>query len=441
MLYIATDLKDPRWLRYLLEEFARLNRARFPISIGAVNEIPEGTPTLYYTKEFSSGICFPNRSHIQPDGDIWWISPDIFILPNTSGPDHRFACRYDLFWNAFVFLSRLEEYQSEQHGKKIHSYSRRHPRVDKASFEVPVVNHLFDTLEKLIKQHFPALPFGMGQNPVIELSHDVDYIAKTVQLRLKQTAFNGFNTLKAINQPAECAYRARKTVAFLFSTPSYWCFDYWARLEKSHHQRSVFYVYVQTGKKDWQSWLLDPSYDLASHPPLQHRLKQLLEEGFEVGLHGSFSSAVDGSKLAREKNRLEEILGYQVTKVRQHWLRYEERITPFLHDNLFDLDSTLGWNDRMGFRSGCASRYRPYDHEHQAPFGYQVTPQIVMDSHVFDYGADDVERFSHRVLELLAGLGQFKSAHISLAWHQRVCSADYGWHLLYEKLLARLNRS
>ena len=49
---------------------------------------------------------------------------------------------YDIFWNAFVFLSRLEEYWKEKNKKQIKSYVKNHPRKEKATFDVPVVNNL-----------------------------------------------------------------------------------------------------------------------------------------------------------------------------------------------------------------------------------------------------------------------------------------------------------
>lgn len=29
-----------------------------------------------------------------------------------------------------------------------------------------------------------------------------------------------------------------------------------------------------------------------------------------------------------------------------------------------------------------------------------------------------------------------KTLHISISWHQRVCSSDYNWHLFYEEILS-----
>jgi len=436
MLYVVTDLSDVRWLQYILDEFSRINLALFPIQICDIHQQREmGGDVVYYVKEIMPGVCIPNRAHVQPNGKTEELSHEMFVLEGTADEDARYACKYDLFWNAFVFLSRLEEYRSEIRGKKIRSYSFNHPRREKSTFEIPVVNHLFNELERLIRNNFQALPFGQKEKPVIEYSHDVDYIQKMPQLRLKQTCFNVFNTIKSVKRPFQFAKGVKRTASFLFSNPSYWCFDYWEELEKRANVRSVFYVYAKAGKKNLKSWLLDPSYDIAKNIDLQNTLKGLIQEGFEIGLHGSFYSATDRERLSKERIVLEESIGIEVDKVRQHWLRYEEGITPYLHNEFFKYDSTLGWNDHMGFRSGIASRYRPYDHKNRQAFDYMVTPQVVMDANIYDYGANGAEELEKKAVRMLQILRQVKSTHISVSWHQRVCSTDYNWQILYEKIL------
>src|SRR3989338_152008 len=155
----------------------------------------------------------------------------MFIIEGTQSPDNRFESSYDLLWNSFVILSRLEEYMSEKSGKKICSLSMRHPRVEKTAFDTPIVNSLFNEFEKILKNNFPHLEFDNGEEPCIEFSHDVDYIDKTLQLRIKDAASrfrkgSGFNLIK-----------------FIFSNSSYWCFDYWEALEKQFNKKSVFYFY------------------------------------------------------------------------------------------------------------------------------------------------------------------------------------------------------
>jgi len=435
MLNIVTDLQDIEWLVYILEEFSRINRAEFTIQIISQKSSTTSTHVIEYGVEASESVCIPNRSYVQPDGKIIKISRNLFIVQGTEGKDSRFACNYDLFWNAFVFLSRLEEYQIEKKGKKIRSYSFNHPIKDKSAFDIPIVNFYFNELEEIIKIKFPNLPFGQKQKPIIEYSHDVDYIQKTFQLRLKQAVFNSFNAFKSLFTPSSFVRQVNRALSFFISNPSCWCFDYWEDLEKRAAIRSVFYVYAKIEKPNLKSWLIDPSYDITNNVRLQKKLRHLIYEGFEVGLHGSFYSAADEERLSKEKAVLEKSIGTKIRKVRQHWLNYEEATTPIIHNKLFEYDSTIGWNDRMGFRSGIAGRYRPYDHKNKKPFGYMITPQVIMDSNIYDYGAQHIENMSKKAMDILTGLRLHKQPHISISWHQRVCNSDHEWHELYKQII------
>jgi Family of unknown function (DUF7033) len=439
LLNIATDEEDRRWLKYLMEEFSRINKAEFSIKICNYEQGCQNTnSTIYYTKHKTTGVWIPNRSHILPKGNVLWLSKKIYIFKDTTDDAKERACAYDMFWNAFIFLTRFEEYQNQDRGKKNRSYVRYHPRSVKETFDIPVVNNLFNELEDLINKHFPFLQFGNLEKPIVELSHDVDYLNKSPQLRLKQTVLNIFNTIISLNNPAACTEQLSKTIRFFFSSPSYWYFDYWTELEKKFNLRSIFYIFAKTRSSSLISWLVDPSYDLRCDPVLQNKLKEMIEDGFEIGLHGSYRGAIDEGILKEEKKILEETLQTDICKVRQHWLRYEETVTPYLHDKLFKYDSTLGWNDRIGFRSGCASRYRPYDHLNQKAFKLFITPQIIMDSTIFDYSAKKIVPNIQKALTLLRSMSCYKTSHVSISWHQRVRSGDYNWHRAYEEILAAL---
>lgn len=436
-LRVVTDLRDVRWLDYLLKEFKRINRFQGDIEVVSVGAAPADSfpNVVYYMQSAGPQPCLVNRSGVQPNGDTAYVNEDVFVLAGTETNDQNFTEPYDLFWNAFVFLSRWEEYLAEKGGRNIDSYRWRHPRKDQRSFDVPVVNHLFDRFEQMLKRRFAQMAFGPKERPVVELSHDVDYIRKTVQLRIKQTAFYGFNTLRWLGHGDLMKESLKKSLRFLFSNPSYWCFDYWIDLEKKLDRRSTFYIYAGVGKKNLRSWLMDPSYDVGSNDRLKTMLRRMMDEGFEVGLHGSFDSALDGDLLRREKEYLEQQLGCGVKKTRQHWLRYREAVTPVHHDELFEFDSTLGWNDHMGFRSGCASQYHPYDHRNQRPFKFLETPQVIMDSHIFDYQFGRQAQALEKALKLLESLNRYKSARVSISWHQRTCSPDYGWERAYQECL------
>ena len=180
---------------------------------------------------------------------------------------------------------------------------------------------------------------------------------------------------------------------------------------------------------------MDPSYSVSEDLKLVDTLKNLHSNEFEIGLHGSYFSALNPELLRQEKQRLEEALDLDISKSRQHWLNFDETITPMAHEELFEYDSTIGWNDSLGFRSGCASLYRPYNHTDKRPFNYYVIPQVIMDSTLYDYAGNDHLKIFENAKALLISLKKLSNVHVSISWHQRVMSNDYMWHESYVELL------
>lgn len=434
MLQIVCDNPDAAWLRYVLDQFLVSQGACFDVECVRPGHESADAPALHYSLRPGVAPTIPDRSDAIPDGSVEWLDGMVYVVPGTRDEDPEYALPFDIFRNAFVFLSRLEEYQAAKAGTPTHSYQARHPRKDKSSFGVPVVDHLFAVLRELVGRHWPYLEFAPPPAR-LELSHDVDYVSKTAQLRIKQTAFNAFNTLRALVRGG-VAGRAMRTLSFLLSNPSYDCFDYWTAFEDNLGVRSVFYVYARAGGRSPRAWLLDPSYDVRADTVLGDRLRALVGRGFEIGLHGSYASADVGERLAAEKAVLEDVLGREVSKTRQHWLRYVEGVTPRLHERLFSHDSTLGWNDAMGFRCGTAAAHHPWDHDAGRALAHRIVPQVVMDSNIYDYGAGRVPELLHEAGALLEHIRALPGAYAAISWHQRVRSSDYGWHVGYERLVA-----
>ncbi len=421
LLVIKTDLKETNFLEYVLEEFRRINLAKFTIKVVSIDSQAFFENEIYYTNKAIDKVSIFNALMPKPDGNIEYLKEDLYILKATE--NNNFNFKYDVFWNAFVFLSRYEE-----QFKNTASYSIKHIRNDRESFYIPIVNVLFNEFEGFIKQNFKSLKFKNRAVPVVDLSHDVDYINKTWQLRFKQTILNSVNIFRDYKNFLN---NTKRMLQFLFSNPSYWCFDYWVDLEKGFKKKSTFYIYVKHGKKTLKELLIDPSYDVASNKKLRVKLQELQKKGFEIGLHGSYKSALDYEQLKKEKQILESILKTKVTKTRQHWLNYNENITPYSHSKLFEYDSSLGWNNQVGFRSGIASLYRPYNFKDKKAFNYFEIPQVIMDSNIFDYNEK-----KDLALDIFKNAKETpKTAYFSISWHQRVCNSDYKWNSFYKELL------
>jgi hypothetical protein len=110
-------------------------------------------------------------------------------------------------------------------------------------------------------------------------------------------------------------------------------------------------------------------------------MRALRDEGFDVGLHGSYESARVPGVLERERSRLEEALGAPVTTTRQHFLHWDVRRTPQLQEAAgFRADSSLGFNRNVGFRAGTSLPFRQFDVAAGRPLDLVQVPLVVQDA-------------------------------------------------------------
>ena len=96
-------------------------------------------------------------------------------------------------------------------------------------------------------------------------------------------------------------------------------------------------------------------YDVTDVRP---QLQKVISSGCEVGLHG-IDTWVDSTKGREERDRVTQTLGTTVTGVRMHWLFFDEKSPAALEQAGFSYDSTVGYNETVGYRAGTAQVYRP----------------------------------------------------------------------------------
>lgn len=440
MILVITKEIEP-WFKYIWEQFAMINSLQTEYRLTTYADksfIDKADLILEYSisQKYPNSLFIPMKRKFKTD-DYIWIREDLPIYRCTIDKDNG----YDIFYNAFVHLSRLEEWESEKNGKFIHSYSSRHPRKNKKIWKIPIVNFLFNELEAKIKEKYPAVSFGGKIKPVIEFSHDVDYLEKTCQLRIKQSLFHIYNSGKLLLhlKIGKGISKIFSAIEFFIQNRNYWCFDYWTELEKKFDIKSIYYFFAKSDVSkgfNLRQWLIDPSYDIMKNNKIKEKCKQLMANGNRIGLHGSYYSAEDEEIFLMEKDVLESSLNCEITKTRQHWLNYYEDKTPYIHQSAgIKKDSTIGFNDIPGYRAGIASEYNPYDHRNQRGFDYKEIPLVLMDSHLYDYSdgynMDDIRW-------LFDSMNRVKNFAVSINWHQRVISHDYGWHVKYEELISKI---
>ncbi len=161
---------------------------------------------------------------------------------------------------------------------------------------------------------------------------------------------------------------------------------------------------------------MDFAYDLDEVTPL---IREVAARGREVALHGSFYTNADGRALAGERDLLARAAGGEVAGVRGHYLRLGgEAGWQAVEGAGFDYDASFGFAGEVGWRSGAALPYRPFDGAADRACGFVEIPPAVMDGALFQYkrlGGDEALAAALRVVDEAAACGGL----CSLIWHYR----------------------
>ena len=167
-------------------------------------------------------------------------------------------------------------------------------------------------------------------------------------------------------------------------------------------------------------------YDVTD-PDVAAVVADLDEGGWEVGLHGSYDSYDDESRLRMEKVMLESALGEAVTGGRQHHLNRGPETWDHHREIGLRYDASPGSSETVGFEE-----YRPF-----RPFGdeFVVFPLTVMECALPDPG-EDFEAAWRECEDLLVEAAE-NDAVMSALWHPRLFnSTDFpGYRRLYRRLV------
>jgi hypothetical protein len=184
----------------------------------------------------------------------------------------------------------------------------------------------------------------------------------------------------------------------------YWQFESAMAVEDDLGVRSAFYflreqdlfrdrpVSEWTSATAWMRYL--GRYSLAD-PAIRSVARDLRDDGWEVGLHGSYESYRDPDRLAREKRRVEEMVDDSVVGGRQHYLNLDVPATWRYHRDIgLRYDATPGSSAEVGFHHGYRP-VRPFDDE------FVVFPLTMMENALPDPGEefDRAWRTCRRVLD------------------------------------------
>ncbi|MBO6719067.1 MAG: hypothetical protein JJ913_14010 [Rhizobiaceae bacterium] len=354
--------------------------------------------------------------------------------------------RFDWIAVAWHMLNGTSERAHEQRNGPVLSYAFRLPEELHLLFDRAWANRIFLFLrrwaareERMSEEQL----FGTVPKAEIVLTHDVDAIRLTPEIRLKQTAFQLANALRSATHARflQAGVRLVDAARFAFSPGDLRTIGRIREMEQAAGLRSVFHFYG--GPAGWarrtpRRMLIDPGYDVGS-PYVAGEIGALRDGGWQVGLHQSFEAWSSPASMERERQRVEAVSGAPVVHCRQHWLRFSWETTWRAQERAgLAVDSTLGFNDRPGFRAGHALRLFPWDRAAGIPMQLAVMPMVMMDSQFYDYAqlsADAAGPGMKRWIDEIRAVG----GEASVNWHPHTITGLYGWGKGFEDLLGLLS--
>jgi hypothetical protein len=172
------------------------------------------------------------------------------------------------------------------------------------------------------------------------------------------------------------------------------------------------------------------AYDV-SH--IAEKIRVLKAAGCEIGLHG-IDAWRDSSSGREEAARISAVSGDETVGVRMHWLYRDEKSPLAWEEAGFSYDSTVGYNETVGYRAGTVQVFRPPQVSRLLEL-----PLHVMDTALFypDYlGLSDSEAWDwlRPIFENAVRYGGV----LTINWHDRSIAPERQWGEFYCRILEEL---
>jgi hypothetical protein len=317
----------------------------------------------------------------------------------------------DVFGAVFWCLTRYEELARpvrDEHGRFPSSelVAARGGFLDR-----PVADEHAGVLWTALERVWPRLE-RPRRAPRTLLSHDVDWPRSTAGAPLGAVARAAAADLARRRDPALAARRLASRAGRARDPND--TFDLVMGLAEARGLRGAFYFIPATTDPRF-----DPGYSL-DDPWMRALMRRLHERGHEVGLHPSYATHLDAGATRAEADALRRAcarLGIEQAEWggRQHFLRWENPVTWRNWEAAgMDYDSTLGFSDAVGFRSGTCREHRTFDLRERRTLRLRERPLVAMEQALVDAGDDEA---ALAAIERLHARCRRHGGDFTLLWH------------------------
>jgi peptidoglycan/xylan/chitin deacetylase (PgdA/CDA1 family) len=216
--------------------------------------------------------------------------------------------------------------------------------------------------------------------------------------------------------------------------------DFWREfddryLELENGLHSTFFVIPFSDQPGSNSSGLAPAIRAARYgaKDIAEAIQKLTAADCELGLHG-IDAWMDSSKGRQELNEIRRITGASEIGVRMHWLYFDQQSPLKLETAGAAYDSTVGYNETVGYRAGTTQAYKPLGANRLLEL-----PLHIMDTALFYPGHLGLSspRAKRLLAPLLDNVDRFGGT-LTINWHDRSLGPERLWGKFYSDLIQDL---
>jgi hypothetical protein len=290
----------------------------------------------------------------------------------------------------------------------------------------------------------PPAPAGYGF--AVCLTHDIDFLGirrhkfdHTMAGFLYRATVGAFLEFIQGRQSLSRLLRNWASAATLPFVYMGWAKDFWLQFDaymEIERGLSATYYFIPFKKRPGEKVdAKNPerraaAYDIGDVPALVEKLKQ---EGCEIGVHGI--DAWHDVDMGREEfQRIAAATGQTAVGIRMHWLLNDRDSMRILEEAGYAYDSTLGYNETIGYRSGTSQVFRPPGRARLLELSMNIQDGALFYKQRLDLS--EAEAWD-RCETLLQNAAKFGGA-LTVLWHDRSLGPERFWGDFYIRLVRRL---
>lgn len=355
------------------------------------------------------------------DGTLPLLFPVDDSAPELIRRDgHVLSLGFDLLGSLFFMLTRYEEYVRADQRDAHDRFRAQDSIAGRCNWlQWPILDMYLHAFVGVLKLAWPRVDVDPIGSERVLLSHDVDHPASPMLWHGRQRFRTMGGDMARRRNLGLALWRASSFASrsgALSRLDPFNTFDFLMTTSEAAGIRSTFFFLAMNSElPHGTAYRLEDKWATCL-------IRQIADRGHAIGLHGSYDSYLDPSKMAAEWAVLADACrglpdGTLRRAVRQHYLRWRAGATwPAQEEAGLLVDETLGYADAIGYRAGTARSFTAYDLTLGRPLAVRVRPLHIMDVTVVNHYAQDKDGAIALMSEMAKRTRRFGGA-LSILWH------------------------